>query len=76
MLVHVRSHLGLKPYKCEFRSCTKVFSQSQHLKRHQALHERLASGDHHHESPELTVPEDDHDHDHDPLGLDNIADNL
>jgi len=39
MLVHLRSHQGIKPYKCSFTTCYKTFTQSQHLKRHvQKLH--------------------------------------
>jgi hypothetical protein len=44
LTVHMRSHLGIKPYQCTYTSCTKRFHQKQHLRTHLASHVRPQFG--------------------------------
>lgn len=38
MDIHLRTHLGSKPYKCEFGGCEKTFNEKGNLKTHMRSH--------------------------------------
>lgn len=38
LMQHLKSHIGLRPFKCETTGCNKSFSRKEHLLRHENSH--------------------------------------